>query len=163
RSYYASIVLGQLGYANVTNLVGGIEGWQRAGLPVVAPVRLTEAQRQRYSRHLLIPEVGPAGQARLLESRVLIVGAGGLGSPTALYLAAAGVGTLGVVDFDDVEVSNLQRQVAHTTAGVGTPKVESVRAAVGALNPDMRVVALRERLDAGNVARLIAGADVIVD
>jgi molybdopterin/thiamine biosynthesis adenylyltransferase/rhodanese-related sulfurtransferase len=163
RSYYASIVLGQLGYANVTNLVGGIEGWQRAGLPVVTPVRLTEAQRQRYSRHLLIPEVGPAGQARLLESRVLIVGAGGLGSPTALYLAAAGVGTLGVVDFDDVEVSNLQRQVAHTTAGVGTPKVESVRAAVGALNPDVRVVALRERLDAGNVARLIAGADVIVD
>jgi molybdopterin/thiamine biosynthesis adenylyltransferase/rhodanese-related sulfurtransferase len=177
RSYYAAAMLRQLGYGDVVNLAGGIEAWQRAGLPVAVPDRaagggalagtdpgpLTHEQRERYSRHLLIPEVGPAGQARLLRSRVLIVGLGGLGSPVALYLAAAGIGALELVDFDLVDVSNLQRQVLHTTDGIGTPKVQSARSAIAALNPDLQVVTHDVILDADNVDRLIAGCDVIVD
>ncbi|HJW22995.1 MAG TPA: molybdopterin-synthase adenylyltransferase MoeB [Candidatus Limnocylindrales bacterium] len=163
RSAYATQTLGQLGYADVVNLAGGIEAWRRLGLPVDAPATLSPAQQERYSRHLVIPEVGPAGQARLLESRVLIVGAGGLGSPAALYLSAAGVGTIGIVDFDIVETSNLQRQVLHTTARVGQPKTESARQTITALNPDVSVVAHDEVLGPDNVERLIAGYDVILD
>jgi molybdopterin/thiamine biosynthesis adenylyltransferase/rhodanese-related sulfurtransferase len=163
RSAYATQTLGQLGYADVVNLAGGIEAWRRLGLPVEAPAGLSPVQQERYSRHLLIPEVGAAGQTRLLESKVLIVGAGGLGSPAALYLAAAGVGTLGIVDFDVVETSNLQRQVLHTSARVGQPKTESARLAISALNPDVAVVKHDEVLGADNVARLIDGYDVVLD
>jgi molybdopterin/thiamine biosynthesis adenylyltransferase/rhodanese-related sulfurtransferase len=163
RSAYGSATLGQLGYTNVVNLAGGIEAWKRLGLPVIAPTRLTPAQQQRYSRHILIPEVGTAGQAKLLESKVLLVGAGGLGSPAALYLAAAGVGTLGIVDFDVVEASNLQRQVIHSTERVGEKKVDSARRSIEALNPDVAVVTYDEMLLADNVERLIEGYDVILD
>ena len=176
RSYYASLALQQLGYARVLNLAGGIDAWTRAGLPVVidapdAPGAdgsdgsrpLTAAQRERYSRQILMSEVGAEGQARLLASRVLIVGAGGLGSPAALYLAAAGVGTLGVVDDDVVDVSNLQRQVLHATDAVGAPKVASARRTINGLNPEVQVVARRARLDSTNVESLIEGYDVILD
>jgi len=163
RSAYGAATLAQLGYTNVSSMAGGIDAWRRLGLAVVTPTALSAAQQQRYSRHLLIPEVGTAGQARLLESRVLIVGAGGLGSPAALYLAAAGVGTLGIVDFDIVEASNLQRQVLHTTGRIGEKKVESARQTIGALNPDVKVVAHDEMLVADNVERIIDGYEVILD
>jgi len=169
RSYYATDTLQQLGYRDVVHLAGGILAWARAGMPVVTDPEPTDAdgltapQRSRYSRQLLMAEVGPAGQARLLASKVLIVGAGGLGSPAALYLAAAGVGTLGIVDDDVVDVSNLQRQVLHASDAVGAPKVASARRTITALNPDVEVVARRVRLDASNVEALIAGYDVILD
>jgi molybdopterin/thiamine biosynthesis adenylyltransferase/rhodanese-related sulfurtransferase len=163
RSGVGTQQLQQLGYTNVVNMAGGILEWQAQGLPVEAPATLTPAQQSRYSRHLLIPEVGTAGQAKLLESKVLIVGAGGLGSPSALYLAAAGVGTLGIVDFDVVEASNLQRQVIHSTERLGAKKVDSARQTIEALNPDVKVVAYDEMLLADNVARLIDGYDVILD
>jgi len=163
RSAYGAATLGQLGYTNVVSMAGGINAWRALGLPTVLPTRLTPEQQQRYSRHLLIPEVGTAGQAKLLESKVLLVGAGGLGSPAALYLAAAGVGTLGIVDFDLVDISNLQRQVLHTTARVGEPKVESARESIRALNPDVQVVATEAILGPDNVASLSDGYDVIID
>jgi sulfur-carrier protein adenylyltransferase/sulfurtransferase len=163
RSAYGSATLGQLGYTDVANMGGGIELWKRLGLPVVTSARLTPEQQQRYSRHLLIPEVGTAGQVALLESKVLLVGAGGLGSPAALYLAAAGVGTLGIVDFDVVEASNLQRQILHSTERLGTKKVDSARQSIEALNPDVEVLTYDEMLGPGNVERLIAGYDVILD
>jgi molybdopterin/thiamine biosynthesis adenylyltransferase/rhodanese-related sulfurtransferase len=163
RSAYGAATLGQLGYTNVVSMAGGINAWRALGLPTVLPTRLTAEQQQRYSRHLLIPEVGTAGQAKLLDSKVLLVGAGGLGSPAALYLAAAGVGTLGIVDFDLVDISNLQRQVLHTTARVGEPKVESARETIRALNPDVNVIATEAILGPDNVASLIDGYDVIID
>jgi molybdopterin/thiamine biosynthesis adenylyltransferase len=163
RSGRATAGLLQLGYTNVVNMAGGILEWQANNLPVEAPASLTPAQQARYSRHLLIPEVGTAGQVKLLESKVLIVGAGGLGSPSALYLAAAGVGTLGIVDFDVVEASNLQRQVIHSTERLGAKKVDSARQTIEALNPDVKVVTYDETLLAGNVQRLIEGYDVILD
>ena len=169
RSYYASAAMAQLGYRQPINLAGGILAWQRAGLPVVVDADeagtegLTAAQRERYARQLRMPEVGPEGQARLLASKVLVVGAGGLGSPALLYLAAAGVGTIGIVDPDVVDTSNLQRQVVHATDAVGAPKVSSAWRTVSALNPDVRVVARRAAVDAANVAAIIAGYDVIVD
>jgi molybdopterin/thiamine biosynthesis adenylyltransferase/rhodanese-related sulfurtransferase len=163
RSGVGTQQLQQLGYTDVVNMAGGILEWQAQGLPVEAPATLTPAQQSRYSRHLLIPEVGTNGQAKLLESKVLIVGAGGLGSPSALYLAAAGVGTLGIVDFDVVEASNLQRQVIHSTERLGAKKVDSARQTIEALNPDVKVVAYDEMLLADNVARLIDGHDVILD
>ena len=141
----------------------GFQGWKGAGLDFETPVVLTAEQKQRYSRHLLIPEVGSAGQARLLSSKALFIGAGGLGSPAALYLAAAGVGTIGIVDFDIVDVSNLQRQIIHTTDRVGERKVESARQSINALNPEIKVVLHEEMLVAANVERLIAGYDVILD
>ena len=144
-------------------MAGGILDWGAQGLPLETPATLTPAQQARYSRHLLIPEVGAKGQAKLLDSKVLIVGAGGLGSPSALYLAAAGVGTLGIVDFDVVEASNLQRQVIHSTERLGHKKVDSAKQTIQALNPDVRVVGYDEMLLAGNVERLIAGYDVILD
>jgi molybdopterin/thiamine biosynthesis adenylyltransferase/rhodanese-related sulfurtransferase len=163
RSLFAAQALAAMGYTDVVSMNGGFQAWKAQGLEWVAPVGLTDQQRLRYSRHLLIPEVGSAGQAKLLDARVLLIGAGGLGSPAALYLAAAGVGTIGIVDFDVVDVSNLQRQVIHTSDRVGQKKVESARRTLNALNPDVTVVALDEMLVAGNVDRLLAGYDVIVD
>jgi molybdopterin/thiamine biosynthesis adenylyltransferase/rhodanese-related sulfurtransferase len=163
RSGRGTDLLQQLGYTNVVNLAGGILQWEADGLPIEAPTSLSPAQQSRYSRHLLIPEVGTAGQVKLLESKVLLIGAGGLGSPAALYLAAAGVGTLGIVDFDVVEASNLQRQVIHSTERLGVKKVDSARQSIEALNPDVNVVTHDEMLLADNVERLIAGYDVILD
>jgi molybdopterin/thiamine biosynthesis adenylyltransferase/rhodanese-related sulfurtransferase len=163
RSARGTELLQQLGYTNVVNLAGGILDWQAQGLPVEAPQTLTPAQQARYSRHLLIPEVGTKGQAALLDSKVLLVGAGGLGSPAGLYLAAAGVGTIGIVDFDVVEASNLQRQVIHSTERLGVKKVDSAKRSIQALNPDVEVVTYDEMLLADNVERLIAGYDVILD
>jgi molybdopterin/thiamine biosynthesis adenylyltransferase/rhodanese-related sulfurtransferase len=163
RSLFGAQTLRAMGYTDVASMAGGFQAWKAAGLPWEAPVALSPAQQERYSRHLLIPEVGAEGQAKLLDSKVLLIGAGGLGSPAALYLAAAGVGTIGIVDFDVVDVSNLQRQVIHTTDRVGEKKVESARRSINALNPDVTVVGHEEALGPGNVARLIAGYDVVLD
>jgi molybdopterin/thiamine biosynthesis adenylyltransferase/rhodanese-related sulfurtransferase len=163
RSLFAGRTLRSLGYQDVASMAGGIEQWSREGREVVDPGGLTDEQRERYSRHLLIPEVGPEGQERLLASKVLLVGAGGLGSPAALYLAAAGVGTLGIVDFDVVDASNLQRQVLHSTERVGMRKTASAALTIGALNPDVNVVTHDEMLVADNVARLIEGYHVVLD
>src|SRR5207237_10483043 len=152
-----------MGYKKVRSLRGGYGAWKDAGLPVEVPFRLTDAQRNRYSRHLLIPEVGEVGQAKLLRSKVLLIGAGGLGSPTALYLAAAGVGRLGIVDDDVVDESNLQRQILHTTDRVGMPKTESARKTLQALNPDVAVDEHRTRLTRDNALELFSKYDVIVD
>ena len=159
----ADLLESELGYENVASMAGGIVAWQQAGLPVTEPAGMTTEQRMRYSRHTLLPEVGVEGQVKLLNSKVLLVGAGGLGSPAALYLAAAGIGTLGLVDDDEVEASNLQRQVIHTTERVGVAKTESARTSIEALNPDVEVVEHRTRLDAGNILEIIDGYDVIVD
>ena len=153
----------QLGYENVANVAGGIVLWQEHGLPVAEHEGMTAEQRMRYSRHTLLPELGVEGQLKLLHSKVLLLGAGGLGSPTALYLAAAGVGTLGLVDDDLVDESNLQRQVIHNTERVGTPKTESARKTIEPLNPDVKVVEHRTRLDAANVLEIIGDYDLIVD
>jgi len=153
----------ELGYENVASMAGGITAWTGQGLPIVEPEGLTKDQRMRYSRHTLLPEVGVEGQVRLLESKVLLLGAGGLGAPAALYLAAAGVGTLGIVDDDVVDESNLQRQVIHNTQRVGEPKTASARATIEALNPDVEVVEHNTRLDASNILELIEPYDVIVD
>jgi molybdopterin/thiamine biosynthesis adenylyltransferase/rhodanese-related sulfurtransferase len=163
RSLFAGQTLADMGYTNVASMAGGFQAWKGAGLDFDTPVVLGAEQKQRYSRHLLIPEVGSEGQARLLGSKALLIGAGGLGSPAALYLAAAGVGTIGLVDFDVVDLSNLQRQVIHTTDRIGERKVESARIAIRALNPDVTVVAHEEMLVATNVERIIAGYDVILD
>jgi len=164
RSLRLAHAMSGLGYSRVTSLAGGIVAWDQAGLPVELPAALDEEQRRRYSRHLLIPEIGAAGQQRLLEARVLIVGAGGLGSPAALYLAAAGIGCLGIVDDDDVDESNLQRQVLHSTAALGEPKVESAGRRLAELNADVEVVPFHERLTSANADRILdEGWDVIVD
>jgi len=163
RSLFAAQTLTEMGYTDVASMSGGFQAWKSAGLDFETPVVLSAEQKQRYSRHLLIPEVGAAGQARLLGSKALLVGAGGLGSPAALYLAAAGVGTIGIVDFDIVDVSNLQRQIVHTTDRVGERKVESARKSINALNPGIKVVPHEEMLVAENVERIIAGYDVILD
>jgi molybdopterin/thiamine biosynthesis adenylyltransferase len=153
----------ELGFEDVVSMKGGITLWKDRGYDVEVPKTLTAEQRDRYSRHVLVPEVGLEGQLKLLDAKVLCLGAGGLGSPVALYLAAAGVGTLGIVDDDVVDLSNLQRQVIHTTDGVGTPKVDSAEHAVKALNPDVNVVKYQTRLDASNIMEIIEGYDVIVD
>jgi len=152
-----------LGYTDVASMTGGITLWKDRGYKVDVPVVLSKEQKDRYGRHLLLPEIGAEGQTKLLESKVLLLGAGGLGSPTALYLAAAGVGTLGIVDDDTVDLSNLQRQVIHTTDRVGVPKVDSAEQAIHALNPDVDVVKYQTRLDASNIMEIIEGYDVIVD
>ena len=144
-------------------MTGGITLWKDRGYDVEVPKSLSKEQRERYSRHLLVPEIGLEGQTKLLEAKVLLLGAGGLGSPTALYLAAAGVGTLGIVDDDDVDLSNLQRQVIHTTDRIGMPKVDSAERAIKAINPDVNVVKYQTRLDASNIMEIIEGYDVIVD
>jgi len=163
RSIFGAEALSDLGYRNVASMAGGFSGWKAVGLPWRVPLTLTSDQRRRYSRHLLIPEVGEEGQRKLLDAKVLLVGAGGLGSPAALYLAAAGVGTLGIVDADIVDESNLQRQVVHTTERVGMPKVESARVAIEALNPDVNVVKHETRLDQSNVLDIFADYDIILD
>jgi adenylyltransferase/sulfurtransferase len=163
RSALAAKTLQELGYQNVSSMAGGFGKWKEAGFTITVPRTLSAEQKARYSRHLLVPEVGEAGQARLLESKVLLVGAGGLGSPAGLYLAAAGVGTVGLLDSDVVDMSNLQRQVLHTNASVGRPKTESGAATMKALNPDVKVVRHDLRLDSSNVIDVIAPYDVIVD
>ena len=164
RSAFAAKALGELGYENVSSLAGGFNDWKRNGYGFDLPRALDEPKRRRYSRHLLIPEVGEEGQLRLLDSRILLIGAGGLGSPASLYLAAAGVGTLGIVDDDVVDDSNLQRQIVHSTERLGEPKVESAKRTIEALNPDVTVRAFQERLSSENIDRILGeGWDVIVD
>lgn len=164
RSRRAAAWLAERGYTNVASLGASLEAWRAEGGPWEAPAdALTDAQRQRYARQMLIPEVGADGQRRLLDARVLLIGAGGLGSPVALYLAAAGVGTMGLVDDDLVEDSNLQRQVLHTSERIGMPKVASAALTLRGLNPELEVIEHRERLTAANADRLLAGYDLVVD
>jgi molybdopterin/thiamine biosynthesis adenylyltransferase/rhodanese-related sulfurtransferase len=164
RSAFAAKLLGDMGYANVESANPGFVRWKDLRYPVQTPAELTDAQRDRYSRHLLLPEVGEKGQEKLLKSKVLLLGAGGLGSPAALYLAAAGIGTLGIIDADVVDASNLQRQILHGTSAIGTPKVESAKKRVQDLNPDCSVMAFEERLTSENIDRIFdQGWDVVVD
>ena len=163
RSAFGAKSLQELGYENVVSMLGGFGKWKETGLPITVPKSLTAEQKNRYSRHLLVPEIGEAGQLKLLQSKVLLIGAGGLGSPAGLYLAAAGVGTIGLVDSDVVDISNLQRQVLHTNASVGTPKTESAEKTIRALNPDVKVVRHDLRLDSSNVMDVFAPYDVIID
>ena len=164
RSAYGTRTLtDELGYEHVRSMTGGITLWKDRGYDVDVPRALTPEQRERYSRHMLVPEIDADGQQKLLDAKVLLLGAGGLGSPTALYLAAAGVGTLGIVDDDVVDLSNLQRQVIHTTARIGIPKVDSAEESIHALNPDVDVVKYQTRIDASNIVEIIKDYDVIVD
>ncbi len=163
RSAFAAKTLQELGYADVLSVAGGFGKWKDEGRPWKTPVVLTADQRNRYQRHLLLPEVGVAGQAKLLGAKVLMLGAGGLGSPAALYLAAAGVGTIGIVDMDEVDASNLQRQILHNMDRIGDRKVDSAKKTIALLNPDVNVVTYDTRLDASNIMDIIAGYDVIVD
>jgi len=163
RSVLAAKALRELGYATVINLQGGYQKWVQSGLPVVRDVPMTADQIQRYSRHFLLSQVGDKGQRRLLRAKVLLIGAGGLGSPAALYLAATGVGTLGLMDGDVVDLTNLQRQVLHTTADIGKPKVESGTRTIKALNPDVNVIALPTRITVDNVMDIIKDYDLVVD
>src|SRR5207245_1275060 len=162
-AWAAQTLIEDLGYEHVESMTGGFTLWKDRGYDVETPRTLTAEQRERYSRHLLLPEVGPEGQQKLLDARVLLLGAGGLGSPAALYLAAAGVGTLGVVDDDVVDLSNLQRQVIHANDRIGVPKVDSAEQTINSLNPDVKVVKYQTRLDASNIMEIIEGYDVIVD
>ena len=164
RSAFAAKSLEELGYQDVVSLAGGFADWKRNGFPFEIPQTLEAAQRRRYSRHLLIPEVGEKGQAKLLKARILLIGAGGLGSPASLYLAAAGVGTLGIVDDDAVDETNLQRQIVHATDRLGESKAGSAKRTIEALNPDVTVKTYEERLTSDNVDRILGeGWDVIVD
>ena len=164
RSAFAAKTLEELGYEHAHSLIGGFTDWKRNGLEIVLPRTLSPEKRTRYSRHLLIPEIGEEGQLKLLDSKILLIGAGGLGSPASLYLAAAGVGTLGIIDADIVDESNLQRQIAHSLDTLGTPKVDSAKRAIEALNPDVDVVTYRERLTSENIDRILDdGWDIIVD
>jgi sulfur-carrier protein adenylyltransferase/sulfurtransferase len=164
RSAFAAKTLEELGYDDVVSLAGGFTDWKRNGFPTELPKGLGEEQRRRYSRHLLIPEVGEEGQIRLLDTRILLIGAGGLGSPASLYLAAAGVGTLGIVDDAAVDATNLQRQIVHSTDRLGESKAESAKQTIEALNPDVTVKTYRERLTSENADRILGeGWDVIVD
>src|SRR5256884_4867096 len=163
RSLMAGTTLQQMGYKDVISMSGGFGQWKANGYSFIQPRVLSEVQAKRYSRHVLVPEVGERGQFKLLDSRVLLIGAGGLGSPAAYYLAAAGVGTIGIIDADVVEESNLQRQIIHNTKRVGQYKAESARESIEALNPDVKGITYIERLDETNVARIIAGYDVIID
>src|SRR5262252_7456776 len=163
RSALAARALGDLGYTNVKSMAGGFSAWKRAGLPFERPFVMTQEQSLRYARHTMLPEVGEAGQVKLLKSKMLCLGAGGLGSPVGLYLAAAGVGTLGFVDDDVVDQSNLQRQILHATDRVGMPKVESAAAAIAKLNPDVKVIGHQTRLDSSNVMEVLKDYDLIVD
>jgi molybdopterin/thiamine biosynthesis adenylyltransferase/rhodanese-related sulfurtransferase len=164
RSLVAARNLYDAGFTNATSLAGGIALWTRQQRPVVAPSgTLTAEQRQRYARHLVLPEVGEKGQQRLLDSKVAIIGAGGLGSPVALYLAAAGVGHLGIIDHDVVDLSNLQRQILHGVDRIGRAKVDSARQTIAGINPDVEVVTHRTQIQAANALELLAGYDLIVD
>jgi molybdopterin/thiamine biosynthesis adenylyltransferase/rhodanese-related sulfurtransferase len=163
RSLFAAETLTRMGYRHVESMSGGFTQWAREGRAVEKPIVLSEADRRRYSRHLNIPEVGEKGQAKLLQSKVLLLGAGGLGCPAAYYLAAAGVGTLGMVDFDVVDESNLQRQILHPTSRVGMPKIESAKKTLLDFNPGLKFVGYEEKLDSRNVERILGGFDLIVD
>ncbi|MEM9713097.1 MAG: molybdopterin-synthase adenylyltransferase MoeB [Actinomycetota bacterium] len=163
RSAFAADTLGQLGYTDVVSMDGGFGKWKDEGRDWSTPVTLSPDQKLRYSRHLLLPEVGEAGQRKLLDAKVLLLGAGGLGSPAALYLAAAGVGTIGIVDMDVVDESNLQRQVLHNLDRVGERKVDSAKKTLTAMNPDVNVVTYDTRLSAENVLDVLADWDIVVD
>src|SRR5437660_12297128 len=163
RSAWATRTLtGDLGYEHVESMTGGFTLWKDRGYDVEQPRTLTAAQRERYSRHLLLPEVGAEGQQKLLDAKVLLLGAGGLGSPAALYLAAAGVGTLGSVDNDEVDVSNLQRQVIHSSERIGVPKVDSAEQTINALNPDVKVNKHAVRLGPENIMEVLPGWDIVL-
>jgi sulfur-carrier protein adenylyltransferase/sulfurtransferase len=164
RSAFAAKTLEEMGYTSVHSLSGGFTDWKRNGGEITMPRTLSPEKRTRYSRHLLIPEIGEEGQLKLLDSRILLIGAGGLGSPASLYLAAAGVGTLGIIDADIVDETNLQRQIAHSLDTLGTPKVDSAKRTINALNPDVDVRTYRERLTSENIDRILDdGWDLIVD
>jgi molybdopterin/thiamine biosynthesis adenylyltransferase/rhodanese-related sulfurtransferase len=163
RSLFAQRTLAELGYSNVRSLAGGFTAWKRAGLPWETPLALRADQEARYSRHTLLPEVGIAGQQKLLSSKVVCIGAGGLGSPSSMYLAAAGVGTLGMIDDDLVDASNLQRQILHGTDRLQIPKVDSAERTLKNLNPDVKVEKHRARLTSANAIELLGGYDVIID
>ena len=163
RSAFAAKTLQDLGYTDVVSVVGGFNRWKDEGREWTTPAALTADQRNRYKRHLLLPEVGETGQQHLLDSKVLLLGAGGLGSPAALYLAAAGVGTLGIIDMDVVDESNLQRQILHNMDRIGDRKVDSAKKTLTLLNPDVNVVTYDVRLDASNVMDILAGYDAVVD
>jgi sulfur-carrier protein adenylyltransferase/sulfurtransferase len=163
RSAFAAKTLGELGYTNVKSIAGGFGKWKNEGRDWKVPATLSADQRNRYQRHLLLPEVGEKGQQKLLESKVLMLGAGGLGSPSSLYLAAAGVGTIGVIDMDVVDQSNLQRQILHNMDRIGDRKVDSAKKTLTLLNPDVNVVTYDQRLGADNVLDIIDGYDIIVD
>jgi molybdopterin/thiamine biosynthesis adenylyltransferase/rhodanese-related sulfurtransferase len=163
RSALAARSLIELGYTDVQSMAGGFGAWKRSGLPWKAPTVLTREQEQRYSRHTLLPEVGVKGQIKLLEGKVLCIGAGGLGSPSSMYLAAAGVGTIGLIDDDVVDATNLQRQILHSTERVGQPKVDSAEKTLKGINPDVDVIKLRARLTSDNVIETLSKFDVIVD
>ncbi len=163
RSLFAARTLREMGYEHVYNLIGGFNAWKDRGLPWVAERQFSSEEVTRYSRHFVIPEVGEKGQAKLLDSKVLVLGTGALGSPVSLYLAAAGVGTIGLVDFDVVDLSNLQRQIIHTTDRVGSPKTESARTAINALNPGVKVICHDVRLSSENVMYTIRDYDVVVN
>jgi rhodanese-related sulfurtransferase len=164
RSAFAAKTLRELGYETVYSLAGGFTDWKRNGLEITMPRTLSPERRTRYSRHILIPEIGEEGQLKLLDARILLIGAGGLGSPASLYLAAAGVGTLGIIDADIVDETNLQRQIAHSLDTLGAPKVDSAKQAIERLNPDVDVVTYRERLTSENIDRILDdGWDIIVD
>jgi adenylyltransferase/sulfurtransferase len=163
RSLIAARTLKEMGYENVVSMSGGYTAWKNAGHKWVADRQFTPDQITRYARHFTLPEVGEKGQAKLLEGKVLCVGAGGLGSPVAYYLAAAGVGTIGIIDHDVVDMSNLQRQILHTNDRVGMPKVESAQKTLNALNPDVKIIGFNERLSSENVMRIIKDFDVVVN
>ncbi len=163
RSAFAADSLAKMGYRNVSSMAGGFADWARNAYPVKTRRSLSEAQMARYSRHLLMPEVGEEGQLKLLDAKVLCVGAGGLGSPLAMYLAAAGVGTLGIIDGDAVDMSNLQRQLLHTEDRVGMAKVDSAEAAIAGINSDVRVIKYKTRLDSSNALSILADYDIVAD
>jgi molybdopterin/thiamine biosynthesis adenylyltransferase/rhodanese-related sulfurtransferase len=163
RSAFAAKTLQELGYSDVVSVIGGFNKWKDEGLVWLTPQTMTQDQRIRYHRHLLLPEVGEKGQLKLLGSKVLMLGAGGLGSPAAMYLAAAGVGTIGIIDMDVVDSSNLQRQILHTIDRVGMRKVDSAKMTLTAMNPDVNVITYDTRLGADNILDIIDGYDVIVD
>ncbi|HTU85502.1 MAG TPA: molybdopterin-synthase adenylyltransferase MoeB [Solirubrobacteraceae bacterium] len=162
-AWAARTLIEDLGYGHVESMTGGFTLWKDRGYDVETPRTLTAEQRERYSRHLLLPEVGPDGQQKLLDARVLLLGAGGLGSPAALYLAAAGVGTLGIVDNDEVDLSNLQRQIIHSSERIGVSKVDSAEQTINALNPDVKVQKYPVRLGPDNIVEIISGYDIVVD
>ncbi len=163
RSAFAAKTLAELGYTDVVSMGGGFNKWKDEGRLWVVPTTLSAEQRNRYQRHILIPEVGEVGQLKLLDAKVLCLGAGGLGSPASLYLAAAGIGTLGIVDMDVVDASNLQRQILHNVDRIGDRKVDSAKKTLTALNPDISVVTHDVRLDASNIVDIISGYDIVVD
>ncbi|RME80358.1 MAG: molybdopterin-synthase adenylyltransferase MoeB [Caldilineae bacterium] len=163
RSLLAAANLQEMGYTNVLSMIGGFNGWKNLGLDIEIPRYLTPAQRERYDRHLILPELGEAGQIKLLDGKVLLVGAGGLGSPAALYLAAAGVGTIGIIDYDLVDRTNLQRQILHGEATIGQPKVDSAIQRLHDLNPDIEVIGYREPLTSHNAFEILRGYDVVLN